>query len=128
MIVREKENVWKKCRICGGDGRVRRREELTITIPAGIDDGQTLSLSGKGDAGEYGSPAGSLYVTVHVRPDKKFTRKGLDVLTEEYIFLSQAVLGDSIQAETLYGTVTMRIPSGTKSGEIFRIKEKDFLN
>ena len=116
----------KKCRVCGGDGRIRRREDVVVTIPAGIDDGQTMAVSGKGDAGEYGAPAGNLYVTVHIRPDKKFVRKGSDVLTEETISLTQAILGDSIQVVTLEGPVQMKVPAGTQSGEMFRIRDKGF--
>ncbi len=114
----------KKCSSCGGDGRIRTKEEISLTIPAGIDNGQTISLSGKGDIGGSGSSAGNLYVTVHIRPDKRFTRQGLDIISQEKITLSQALLGDSIQVETVDGFVKMKIPSGTKSGEIFRIKQK----
>ena len=116
----------KSCSSCGGDGRIRKQEEITITIPAGIDNGQTISLGGKGDSGENGAPAGNLYVTVHVRPDKEFTRSGLNILSEKHITLSQATLGDSVLVETVEGDVSMKIPAGTQSGEIFRIKNKGF--
>jgi len=115
-----------RCKKCGGDGRVREEETLSVPLPAGIDDGQTLSLSGKGEAGGYGAPSGNLYVTVHVKPHKKFKRKKSDVLSEEHISFSQAALGDSIQVETLIGLITMKIPSGTQSREVFRIKEAGF--
>jgi molecular chaperone DnaJ len=95
-----------------------------ITIPAGIDNGQTLSLSGKGEAGELGAPAGNLYVTIHVRPHKYYQRKGLDVVSEEHISFSQAALGGKVPIETLHGEVSMKIPAGTQSGEIFRIRGK----
>jgi molecular chaperone DnaJ len=114
----------KKCHTCGGDGRVRKEELIDITIPAGIDNGQTLSLSGKGEAGELGAPAGNLYVTVHVKPHKEFQRKGLDIVSMRHITFSQAVLGDKAVIQTLEGEVNMKIPSGTQSGEIFRIKHK----
>jgi len=114
----------KKCHTCGGDGRIRKEEVIDVTIPAGIDNGQTLSLSGKGEAGELGAPAGNLYVTVHVRPHKTYQRKGLDVVSMEHISFAQAALGDKIKIETLEGEVKMKVPSGTQSGEIFRIKGK----
>ncbi|NCU41325.1 MAG: molecular chaperone DnaJ [Candidatus Moranbacteria bacterium] len=114
----------KKCSHCGGDGRIRTKEEIPLAVPAGIDEGQTISLSGKGDMGENGSSAGNLYITVHVRPDKRFKRQGLDIISQEQITFSQALLGDSIQVETVEGFVKMKIPAGTKSGEIFRIKQK----
>lgn len=115
-----------RCKKCGGDGRVKEEESISISLPAGIDEGQTLSLSGKGEAGGYGAPSGNLYVTVHVRPHKNFTRKGQNILSEEHISFAQAALGDSIQVKTLSGLVTMKIPSGTQSKEIFRIKEAGF--
>lgn len=116
----------QKCSSCGGDGRVRKQEEITITIPAGIDDGQTISIGGKGDAGDNGAPSGNLYVTVHIRPDKEFTRSGLNILSEKHITISQAMLGDMVSVETVEGDVSMKIPSGTQSGEVFRIKNKGF--
>lgn len=116
----------KKCEKCGGEGRAQGEETISITLPAGVDNGQTLSISGKGEAGEAGSPAGTLYVTVHVRPHKTFVRKGLEVLSVRHISFSQAALGDKVRVETLEGPVTMRIPAGTQSGEQFRIRGKGF--
>lgn len=116
----------EKCPKCGGAGRVQGDETIKVTLPAGVDDGQTLSISGKGEAGEAGSPAGTLYVTVHVRKHELFTRSGLDVLSVRHITLSQATLGDKIEVETLEGLVRMKVPVGTQSGEQFRIRSKGF--
>ncbi|HEX8974458.1 MAG TPA: molecular chaperone DnaJ [Patescibacteria group bacterium] len=112
----------KKCHKCGGDGRTREQQVINIDVPAGIADGQTISVQGQGEAGERGAQSGDLYVTVHVLPHKKFVRKGNDVLSEEHITFSQAVLGDKIEVETIKGHVKMKIPAGTQSGDIFRIK------
>jgi molecular chaperone DnaJ len=112
----------KKCKKCGGDGRVREYEKMTIKIPAGIKDGQTIRLENMGEAGEKGGPAGDLYVNVHVAADKRFERKDDDIHTEAKISFSQAALGDKIEVETVDGSVKLKIPSGTQSGEIFRLK------
>ncbi|HOW60319.1 MAG TPA: molecular chaperone DnaJ [Candidatus Moranbacteria bacterium] len=112
----------KKCHKCGGDGRVREKQNISIEIPAGIADGQTISLQGYGEAGERGARSGDLYVTVHVKPHDEFQRKGSNIFSTEHILFSQAVLGDKINVKTIKGPVTIKIPSGTQSGEIFRIK------
>lgn len=112
----------QKCHKCKGDGRVREQQTIKIQIPAGIDDGQTISLQGHGEAGERGSANGDLYVTVHVKKHTKFTRKANDILSQEHVKFSQAVLGDKINVQTINGNVKMKIPAGTQSGETFRIK------
>ncbi|OGI29212.1 MAG: molecular chaperone DnaJ [Candidatus Moranbacteria bacterium RIFOXYA12_FULL_44_15] len=114
----------KKCSQCGGDGRVKENENIKIKIPAGLSDGQTISLEGKGEAGEKGAPPGNLYVVVHVKPHPKFTRNGLDILSTEYISFSMAALGGEIEIETLYGKLILKIPAGTQSGETFRVRDK----
>ncbi len=112
----------KKCKKCGGDGRVREYEKIKIKIPAGIKDGQSIRLEGMGEAGEKGGEAGDLYVAVHVKPSEKFTRENDDIHSEEKISFSQAALGDKIEVETVEGAVKLKIPAGTQSGEIFRLK------
>lgn len=114
----------KKCVKCGGDGRVREYEKIKIKIPAGIRDGQTIRLEGLGEAGEHGGEAGDLYVNVHVLPDKRFERKGDDIYSEKKISFSQAVLGDKVEVETIDGIVKLKIPAGTQSGEVFRLKKR----
>jgi molecular chaperone DnaJ len=114
----------KKCAKCGGDGRVREEKMIEINIPAGIADGQTISVRGAGEAGEKGAESGDLYVLVRVKTHPKFTRKGNDILSTEYISFSQAALGDKIEIETIEGRLILKIPAGTESGEIFRIKNK----
>lgn len=114
----------KKCHKCDGEGRVKENQNIHIDIPAGISDGQTISLQGQGEAGERGAASGDLYVTVHVKSHQKFQRKGNNILSTEHVSFSQATLGDKINVQTIEGQVNMKIPSGTQSGEIFRIKEK----
>jgi molecular chaperone DnaJ len=114
----------KKCRICHGDGRVTSNKTVSVNIPAGISNGQALSLSGEGEAGEMGASAGDLIVVVRVKSHQYFDRKGDDVYSTVEISFSQAVLGDKISVETLTGDVMMKIPAGTQSGELFRIRDK----
>lgn len=114
----------KKCRKCGGDGRVREQQSIAFDIPAGISSGQTISLQGQGEAGERGSSNGDLFVNVHVKPHNLFERKGNDILSTEHISFSQAVFGDKIDVKTIDGNLAMKIPAGTQGGETFRIKEK----
>lgn len=114
----------QKCHTCHGNGRMQTSEKITVDIPAGITSGQAISLSGRGEAGESGAHAGDLYVVVRVKPHQYFDRKNDDVLSNATISFAQAVLGDKIAVETLEGDVTMKIPSGTQSGEVFRIRDK----
>ena len=116
--------IKDKCKECGGDGRVMREEKVRIDIPAGIDNGQTLSMSGGGEAGELGARSGDLYVTVHVLPHKSFVREGQNIRSNKRISFSKATLGSKIDVETIDGHVSMKVPSGTQSGEVFRIKGK----
>ncbi len=114
----------EKCKKCSGEGIVKEEKTIEVNVPAGINDGQTISVRGEGEAGKFGAGAGDLYVTVHIRPHQKFVREGDDILSTEEITFSQAVLGDKIEVETIDGKVSMKIPSGTQSGEIFRIRNK----
>lgn len=114
----------EKCSTCHGEGRVTEEERIEIAVPAGIDDGQGLSLSGKGEAGEQGTPPGDLIVVVHVKPHSKLKRQGQTIFSEERISVTEAALGTSLQVETLQGKVTMKIPAGTQPGEVFRLRGK----
>lgn len=114
----------RKCHKCGGDGRAKEEQTIQVKIPAGINNGQTISLHGQGEAGERGAPSGDLYVNVHVRPHSKFKREQDNVLSEEYITFSQAALGDKINIGTIDEEIKMKVPAGTQSGEVFRIREK----
>lgn len=114
----------EKCRKCGGDGRAKEDNVVKIKIPAGIQNGQAISLQGQGEAGEKGARAGDLYVQIHIQKHPKFTRKDLDITSTEFIPFSTAVMGGKTEVETIDGKLVLKIPAGTQSGEIFRVKEK----
>ena len=112
----------RTCHKCHGEGRVKENQTIRVDIPAGIDHGQTISVQGQGEAGEKGSKSGDLYITVHVKPNSKFSREGNNIVSEEHISFSQATLGAKIEIQTIGGKLNMKIPAGTQSGEFFRIK------
>jgi len=116
------ETYSEKCQKCGGNGLVKEEETIEIEIPAGIQDGQTLSMEGQGEAGEKGAPGGNLYINVHILPHPKFKREKNNIISSEHITFSQATLGDKITVETIDGQLKMKIPAGTQSGEVFKIK------
>lgn len=111
----------KKCRHCQGHGNVSGREKIKVSLPAGIDDGQSVKLSGKGEAGE-GGVCGDLYIKVRVRANKNFVRQGFDILSEIKLSVKQAILGDKIMVETVDGPIALKIPEGTQSQTVFRLK------
>lgn len=114
----------EKCNDCGGDGVVRDYQEMEINIPAGIEDGQTLRVSGGGEASTEGGSAGDLYVRIHIKPHSSFKRQGNDVVSKLSISFSQAVLGDKLEVETVDGPVKLKIPAGIQAGDFLRIKGK----
>lgn len=112
------------CEPCHGRGRNKKKEKLSVKVPAGIDEGQRLKLSGQGDAGVNGGPGGDLYVLIHLEEHEFFKRDEYDVLCEVPISFSQAALGDEIEVPTLGGKVSMRIPEGTQSGQKMKLRNK----
>ncbi len=116
--------IEKPCRACSGAGRVRRSRKVEINIPAGIADGQMISIPNHGNAGSNGGPAGNLIVGINVRPHPLFERRGNDVYCEVPITFTQAALGAEIIVPTLDGKVSYRIHEGTQPGDIFRLKGK----
>lgn len=112
----------KPCHACGGEGRVQKSETLSIDIPAGIDDGQTIRLPNQGEAGERGASSGHLYVTVQVEPSKTFRREGADVHLTVPVSYPQAALGAEIEVPTLRGKTKLKVPAGSPSGKSFRLK------
>lgn len=116
------EKPSAKCKHCGGDGIIAKTVSLNVKIPAGIDDGQAIRLSGHGEAAPHGGVSGDLYVRAHIKPQKVFHREGFDVYTETEINFAQAVLGDKIQVPTLDGELTVVVPEGTEAGQLIRLK------
>ena len=116
--------IHQPCTTCRGKGAVRRNKKITVNIPAGIDDGQTISLKGQGSAGANGGPAGDLLVTVAVRDSDKFERDGTSVLSSVEVSFAQAALGADLQVDTIDGKVKLTIPEGTQSGTVFRLRGK----
>jgi molecular chaperone DnaJ len=110
------------CAECRGRGRVQRRRELDVDVPAGISDGQRIRLSGRGHAGEAGAPSGDLYVLVGVRPDKRFLREGDHLITPLDIAAPLAALGASLEVPTLDGAVEVQVPPGTQPGEVLTLR------
>ncbi|MEE1279856.1 MAG: molecular chaperone DnaJ [Oscillospiraceae bacterium] len=116
--------ISNPCKKCSGSGQVRRTRKLDINIPAGIDDGQVLTLRSQGDIGFNGGPSGDVLVDVLVRPHPIFKREGYHVFCEVPITYVQATLGDELTVPTIDGKVKYKIPEGTQPGTTFRLKNK----
>lgn len=116
--------IHQPCKTCRGAGSVRKQKKVNVSIPAGIDDGQTISIRGQGNVGTKGGPQGDLLITVNVRPHELFTREGSNILYEMTIPVTQAILGAEVQVPTLDGKVKYNIPEGTQSGTVFRLRGK----
>ena len=112
------------CPQCQGKGLVKMKRKITVTIPAGVDDGYRLRLDGEGNAGVYGGPPGDLYVTLSVKAHSLFHRDGTDILYELSINFAQAALGDEVRVPSLDGKLELKIPAGTQNGKTFRFKGK----
>jgi molecular chaperone DnaJ len=116
--------ITDPCDACKGRGRSRKYRTIAVNVPAGIDDNATLRLSGQGEDGPGGGGAGNLYVKVHVKPHKYFERQGKSIQSQVGINVAQAALGDEIEIDTLEGPVVFRVPTGTQSGQQFRLRGK----
>jgi molecular chaperone DnaJ len=116
--------IKEPCETCHGRGRNKKREKLSVKVPAGIDEGQRLKLSGQGDSGANGGPAGDLYVLLRIQDHEFFKREEYDVHCEVPISFSQAALGTEIEVPTLGGRVSMKIPEGTQSGQKMKLRNK----
>lgn len=112
------------CSKCNGSGEFKKTKQISIKIPAGVDDGSAIRLTGEGELGLRGGPRGDLYVVINVIPHKLFRRDGYDVYCEMPITFVQAALGDDVEVPTLDGKVKYKITEGTQSGTVFRLKEK----
>jgi molecular chaperone DnaJ len=112
------------CLECHGRGRVRKTKTLSVKVPAGVDDGDRIRLSGEGEAGRNGGPAGDLYVEIRVKPHKLFERTGADLSCEVPLSFATATLGGEVELPTLDGHVSLKVPAGTQSGKLFRLRGK----
>ena len=112
------------CNACHGEGRIEEHKTLSVKVPAGVDTGDRIRLSNEGEAGQNGGPAGDLYVHVSVKEHEIFTRDGSDLFCEVPICITTAALGGSLDVPTLDGRVTLKIPSETQTGKMFRMRSK----
>lgn len=114
----------KPCTTCDGQGVQVKGRELEVTIPAGIDHAETIRVTGEGEAGLRGGPTGDLYLEVSVEPSKHFAREGYDILSKSMMSFPTATLGGTIEVETVDGPVDLKIPAGTQSGTMLKLKGK----
>ena len=112
------------CDTCHGAGRTRKTRTLSVKVPAGVDDGDRIRLSGEGEAGRNGGPPGDLYVEIRLKPHKIFEREGADLACEVPVSFATATLGGEVELPTLDGNVSLKIPAGTQSGKTFRLRGK----
>ncbi len=118
--------ITAKCTACKGDGRVYGEETVNIQVPPGVQEGMQLSMSGKGNAGERGGAAGDLIILIEEEPHKDLHRDGLNVAYDLHISFPDAVFGTNVEVPTIDGRAKIKIPAGTQSGKIFRLKGKGF--
>jgi len=118
------EIVRERCSDCRGAGRVEGQQAIRVKVPAGVDDGMRLRLSGEGEAGIAGGPPGDLFVVLSLKPHPLFERDGADLHCQVPVSFVQAALGDEIEVPTLGGKVTLKVPAGTQTGKILRLRGK----
>jgi molecular chaperone DnaJ len=116
--------VTDRCPDCRGSGFQKRKRSIMVKVPAGIDDGNGIRLTGEGDAGLRGASPGNLYVVVSVKKHRFFTREGDNVVYELPVNFAQAALGAEVAVPTLYGESRLKIPAGSQTGRVFKLKDK----
>jgi molecular chaperone DnaJ len=120
--------IKNPCKTCRGDGRVQKEKNIEISIPAGVDTGSRLRVLGEGEAGVNGGPSGDLYVVIHVSEHETFERQGANLYSSVPISFTQAALGAEIEVATLNDDEKLKIPQGTQTGTVFRVREKGLPN
>jgi molecular chaperone DnaJ len=118
--------VKDPCKVCKGQKRVSKSRKLKVTVPAGVESGSQLRLSGEGDGGYLGGGTGDLYVAIRVNPDRNFKREGLDLVTDVEISYLQSILGAKLEKKSINSDVVLDIPPGTQPGDEVRLKRKGF--
>jgi molecular chaperone DnaJ len=113
-----------ECNTCHGDGRTKQNKTLSVKIPAGVDEGDRIRLSGKGEAGVNGGPTGDLYVVIHLKQHDMFEREGGNLHCEMPVSFTTAALGGEIEVPTLGGSAKMKVPTETQTGAVFRLRGK----
>jgi molecular chaperone DnaJ len=116
--------VKEPCADCRGTGYQKQKRYISVKIPAGIDDGNGIRLTSEGNAGSRGGPIGNLYVIVTVKKHEYFTREGDNIVSDLPVNFAQAALGAEVEVPTLYGPTRLKIPAGSQTGKIFRLKDK----
>ena len=122
------KKILKHCTECHGEGKIRREARISVNVPAGIDDEQTLRLSGQGEAGINGGPSGDLFINIRVKEHEFFVRDGNDIYIELPVTFSQVALGCTMEVETLNGKVALKIPAGTQTGTKFKMAGRGIQN
>ena len=120
--------IKNACKTCHGSGQVRTHKTVDVNIPAGVDNNMSLKVAGYGNGGKNGGETGDLYLNFRVRPHKVFKRKGDDIILEIPLTVSQATLGAQVDIPTIYGDVSLKVPSGTQPGTVLRMREKGIAN
>jgi molecular chaperone DnaJ len=120
--------IKSPCDACHGQGRIKASKTLSVKVPAGVDEGDQIRLAGEGEAGESGGPAGDLYVQVRLKPHDLFKRDGDDLHCEMPVSFATATLGGDMEVPTLDGRASLKIPVGTQTGKVFRLRGKGVRN
>ena len=115
------------CPDCKGSGLIKQKRSMSLKVPAGVETGTRLKLSGEGEAGAHGGPPGDLYVVIHVEDHPIFQREGQNILCEVPVSFVQAALGCDLEVPTLEGRVNLKVPAGTQTGKIFRLTGKGIV-
>lgn len=118
------QQIEEPCSSCQGRGRIQKNKTLAVKVPAGVDNGDRIRLSGEGEAGQNGGPSGDLYVEIHIQPHDIFQRDGADLSCVIPISYATAVLGGTVEVPTLMGEVALKVPPETQSGRAFRLRGK----
>lgn len=120
--------ITNPCPECSGQGRVKHTKALSVKVPAGVDEGDQIRLAGEGESGEHGGPSGDLYVEIRIRPHAIFSREGDDLYCEMPVSFATAALGGELEIPTLDGRANLKIPAGTQSEKLFRLRGKGVKN